>query len=73
MILGRIIIPGKIIAIQLHERSSTSPVIINIVQMLNSFFREIFEVWVIRLEIANNNIQDTDILSALCKGHGKTK
>ena len=65
-------IPVFIVAKELHG-CVTHLVVIYLIQMLNRFFGEVFEVRMIRLKITNNNIQRTDILSVLSKSYRAAK
>ena len=53
--------PRGIVTIKVHHRR-TGNIVINVVSVLNGFFREVFKVRMIRLEIANHNIQLTNVV-----------
>ena len=65
-------VPNGIVAIQIQCGTSRCHVVIYLVNMVDGFFRKVFEVRVIRLEITNHNIQRADILG-LGKNNRTTK
>ena len=56
--------PYGIVTISVHRRAAFG-IIKNLIVVSNGFFREIFEVRMIRLEVTDNNIQLTDIATCI--------